>query len=89
MPSALYIAEPKAQKKGYVFQRNPSFCWSERHDSNMRHPAPKAGALPSCATLRHTVRGMPAAKRILFRLQEGLSTLQVPKMQGKNNGAAP
>ncbi len=29
-----------------------SFVWSERNDSNVRPPAPKAGALPGCATLR-------------------------------------
>ena len=28
------------------------FLWSERLDSNQRPPAPKAGALPCCATLR-------------------------------------
>lgn len=26
--------------------------WSEREDSNLRPPAPEAGALPGCATLR-------------------------------------
>ena len=26
--------------------------WSGRQDSNLRHPAPKAGALPDCATPR-------------------------------------
>ena len=26
--------------------------WSGRQDSNLRHPAPKAGALPNCATSR-------------------------------------
>jgi hypothetical protein len=26
--------------------------WSEREDSNLRPPAPKAGTLPGCATLR-------------------------------------
>ena len=26
--------------------------WSEWQDSNLRHPAPKAGALPNCATPR-------------------------------------
>ena len=26
--------------------------WSEREDSNLRPPAPEAGALPDCATLR-------------------------------------
>ena len=27
-------------------------CWSGRQDLNLRHPAPKAGALPNCATSR-------------------------------------
>ncbi len=27
--------------------------WSEREDSNLRPSAPKADALPNCATLRH------------------------------------
>ena len=27
--------------------------WSGRQDSNLRHPAPKAGALPNCATSRN------------------------------------
>ena len=27
-------------------------AWSGRQDSNLRHPAPKAGALPDCATPR-------------------------------------
>ena len=26
--------------------------WSGRQDLNLRHPAPKAGALPNCATSR-------------------------------------
>ena len=29
--------------------------WSEREDLNLRPPAPEAGALPGCATLRPTV----------------------------------
>ncbi len=28
--------------------------WSGREDLNLRHPAPKAGALPGCATPRRT-----------------------------------
>ena len=28
------------------------FKWSGREDLNLRHPAPKAGALPGCATPR-------------------------------------
>ena len=30
--------------------------WSGRQDSNLRHPAPKAGALPDCATSRRERR---------------------------------
>jgi hypothetical protein len=30
----------------------PSEVWSGREDLNLRHPAPKAGALPGCATPR-------------------------------------
>ncbi len=29
--------------------------WSEREDSNLRPSAPKADALPNCATLRHSM----------------------------------
>ena len=32
--------------------RADTFFWSGRRDSNSRHPAPKAGALPGCATPR-------------------------------------
>ena len=32
--------------------------WSEREDSNLRPPAPEAGALPDCATLRLTFGGL-------------------------------
>ena len=28
--------------------------WSEREDLNLRPPQPHCGALPGCATLRHT-----------------------------------
>jgi hypothetical protein len=28
------------------------YLWSGREDLNLRHPAPKAGALPGCATPR-------------------------------------
>src|SRR5258705_9803444 len=33
---------------------NQSENWSGREDSNLRPPAPKAGALPGCATPRKT-----------------------------------
>jgi hypothetical protein len=32
----------------------PSRPWSGRQDLNLRPPAPKAGALPNCATPRST-----------------------------------
>ncbi len=33
--------------------QNQGVGWSERQDSNLRPSAPKADALPGCATLRH------------------------------------
>ena len=41
--------------------------WSEREDSNLRPPAPEAGALPDCATLR-PCGGVTPSRRTL---QEG------------------
>ena len=35
-----------------VIARDFAGNWSEREDSNLRPPAPEAGALPDCATLR-------------------------------------
>ena len=40
------------QKPYSIYRSKALLCWSERLDSNQRPPAPKAGALPSCATLR-------------------------------------
>ena len=41
---------------------NPlEYNWSERKDSNLRPPAPKAGALPGCATLRKKTRAVACA----------------------------
>ena len=37
------------------------FYWSEREDSNLRPPAPEAGALPDCATLRPLGGGYPVS----------------------------
>lgn len=39
----------------------PYNIWSERKDSNLRPPAPKAGALPGCATLRKKTRAVACA----------------------------
>ena len=35
-----------------TIELHPQKKWSGRQDSNLRHPAPKAGALPNCATSR-------------------------------------
>ena len=43
----LYPIELRAQLVGHSH-----FLWSGWRDSNSRHPAPKAGALPDCATPR-------------------------------------
>ena len=37
-------------------QKTREMCWSGRRDLNSGPPAPKAGALPGCATPRHEVR---------------------------------
>src|SRR3546814_7198794 len=37
---------------GACSRRGNGRNWSGRQDSNLRHPAPKAGALPGCATPR-------------------------------------
>ena len=46
-------SQQKKQKAASLLQLTACFyVWSERLDSNQRPPAPKAGALPCCATLR-------------------------------------
>ena len=47
--------------------------WSEWRDSNSRPPAPEAGALPGCATLRHlkNVRRYTARKCRLQAMTNG------------------
>ena len=45
--------------------------WSEWQDSNLRHPAPKAGALPNCAT--------PRIRKILYHLHEYMSSMFLQK----------
>ena len=46
--------------------------WSEYKDSNLGPPAPKAGALPGCATLRRnqysTLTGLLQANPVRFML---------------------
>ena len=45
------------------YRRNLLKTCSGRRDSNPRHPAPKAGALPDCATPRHIFRATHKPKR--------------------------
>ena len=40
-------------------EKGRSTKWSGREDSNLRPPAPKAGALPDCATPRQTCGKQP------------------------------
>src|SRR5277367_1999214 len=40
----------------YKLKKIRKILWSGRPDSNRGPPAPKAGALPGCATPRHEVR---------------------------------
>ena len=48
-------------------QPTGSAVWSGREDLNLRHPAPKAGALPGCATPRRCSHnlGLPCTKEFL------------------------
>ena len=47
------LHEPQTKQNGLPIKSiSRCFYWSERNDSNVRPPAPKAGALPGCATLR-------------------------------------
>ena len=63
LPHATF-GDPIPCKKGVVglSSNYPLFLdiWSERLDSNQRLPAPKAGALPGCATLRKKTRAVAA-----------------------------
>ncbi|VTR71540.1 hypothetical protein DESC_970031 [Desulfosarcina cetonica] len=47
--------------------------WSGREDLNLRLPAPKAGALPDCATPRFLVALLPLFAGLVQALNEVLS----------------
>ncbi len=47
-PTTLGFGDPCSANWNY----RPTNSWSEYKDSNLGPPAPKAGALPNCATLR-------------------------------------
>ena len=50
------LLSPVTPNKFYTCSADLTACfiWSGREDLNLRHPAPKAGALPGCATPRLT-----------------------------------
>ncbi len=50
--------------------------WSGWRDSNSRHPAPKAGALPGCATPRFLSRPKDRAQMILGAVVEVNNSIQ-------------
>src|SRR5665213_125771 len=54
---------------------------SGREDLNLRHPAPKAGALPGCATPRWAEYTRPAAA-LLPAIEVGEELLQVDHLGG-------
>ena len=51
----------KGNNSNYL-QTERSSRWSGWRDSNSRHPAPKAGALPDCATPRKVSDSIPTAR---------------------------
>ena len=58
---------PDLHKRKRLGSKPPSLIssrWSGRQDSNLRHPAPKAGALPNCATSRNA--GIYITRIIIF-----------------------
>src|SRR5690606_7722531 len=58
----------------------PAEKWSGRQDSNLRHPAPKAGALPGCATPRLLSRRFRQRRRAsLSRPDDGQKKTAFPK----------
>jgi hypothetical protein len=69
-----------AQKKATVNTVTYCFCWSGREDLNLRLPAPKAGALPDCATPRfralHIMVGKPTQRQTPIRfVRDGIAFL--------------
>ena len=53
-PSCATVLCTDRNKTHAKWRKSVAFAikWSGRQDSNLRHPAPKAGALPDCATPR-------------------------------------
>ena len=64
--------------KASVLPLNHTRDWSGRQDSNLRHPAPKAGALPDCATSRNSAESIAepslTSKSAGFCVWESLGT---------------
>ena len=67
------------------------YVWSERLDSNQRPPAPKAGALPCCATLRDgmfcTQKALLWQGRPVWRPRALPALREKPPPAGQDRGA--
>ena len=79
MERATGVEPASSAWKAEVLPMNYARIWSGRQDSNLRHPAPKAGALPNCATSRRpepVVYGQTPAGATLSRDARMLPPLQ-------------
>jgi hypothetical protein len=85
---------PKKRKPRFFNEWAASYCreWSGRGDLNSRPPAPKAGALPGCATPRHVesycnVRSVAAPNQSSHRIAN-LAARRVPSAMPVHNSSA-
>ena len=85
-------SQQKKQKAASLLQLTACFyVWSERLDSNQRPPAPKAGALPCCATLRDgmfcTQKALLWQGRPVWRPRALPALREKPPPAGQDRGA--
>ena len=78
------IAEDSANSRSSFMLWRFLLNWSGRLDSNQRPPAPKAGALPGCATPRHRTGGEP---KLVGRVE--FSTASAVTVRCASRQAAP
>src|SRR5438093_13009898 len=83
------IAGYCADRSLFNLKRIREIFWSGRPDLNRRPPAPKAGALPGCATPRHemhshyrALRSFPSAES---PVRDGKPHAQIPIPSGRLN----
>ena len=87
-------SQQKKQKAASLLQLTACFyVWSERLDSNQRPPAPKAGALPCCATLRDgmfcTQKALLWQGRPVWRPRALPALREKPPPAGQDRGPLP